>query len=143
MRLLKKFEEEDGYFTIEAAIVGSMACFLVLFVMVAGIYFYDVGTATSYLYEEMAELSVQTDTIQTQSSNFYKATLTERLVTARILECKISTKSSYIVGQIRLSVAFPIPMVTEWMGKVWENKITVRMEQGMTADKIRRWTVLE
>ena len=47
-----------GYFTIEAAFIGSLTCFLVITFWLIAVYLFDLGCVDSYLKEQTALLSV-------------------------------------------------------------------------------------
>lgn len=134
---------EEGYFTLEAAVIGSISCFLILFVLVVSVYFYDVGVSASYIKEVVAQLSLDTDGENTKTEKLYKNELKKRLVLAQIKECQITVKSNIIVGKVCVAVKFPIPVISKWLGETWKNTVSVQMEKGNTTDRIRRWRMLE
>ncbi len=135
MQLLK---EEDGYFTVEATVIGSIACFLVLFVMVALCYFYDVGVTAAWLQENVAgrTLSMEEEKVEETSEQLKK-----RMILSKLEQCEITENNTKIVGKATIAVNFPIPLVRDWLGRSWNNQIEIQMEKGNAPDQIRKWMV--
>lgn len=129
--------EEEGYFTLEAAIIGSMTCFLMLFVLVALCYFYDVGVTAAWLQENVAGRTLEKEENGEKEEDYSQAK--KRLVLSEITNCKITENDTTIQGSASIAVKFPIPVVGDWLGKRWSNQIEIQMEKGNAPDQIRRW----
>lgn len=129
---------EEGYFTVEAAWIGSFSCVLFLFIMVVAVYFYDVGVVMASLQEDVAQMTLEEDA--TSSKEESKAR--QRVILTEIKEYSVTVKSNKITGTATLSVGFPIPILQDWLGKSWENQIQVQMEQADAPDYIRKCRLL-
>ena len=136
MQGIQFLTEEEGYFTVEATVIGSIACFLVLFVMVALCYFYDVGVTAAWLQENVAERTLSMEEEKEEESS---EQLKKRMILSKLEKCEITEKNTKIVGKATIAVNFPIPMVRDWLGRSWNNQIAIQMEKGNAPEQIRKW----
>lgn len=135
-------KSEGGYFTIEAAFIGSLTCFFVIAFWLIAIYLFDFGCVDSCLKEQAVILSVGEKEEQ-QKVQVTKEELEKSLLVASLDSFWVVRKGEQITGKARISVKIPIPIVGEWIGKKWTNSIVITMEQGNNKTKMRRWDQLE
>lgn len=146
--------EEEGYFTVEAAWIGSFSCILFLFIMVVTMYFYDVGVVTAALQEDVIQtIGEETSTSDEKSVNIKGTTkegtettkkgkafkAEQRVILSKIKEYSITTKGKTILGKATISVGFPIPVIQDWLGKTWEHQIQVQMEEQDAPNYLRKY----
>ena len=163
---------QDGYMTVEASLLIPAFIFCVLGVFLVSLYFYDLGTARSYLNESVVLIS---DVIKTngenETGNFFsdeletrsvtyllqqsypkqaekaKNLLTEKLkktlIVSKVNEMQFYAGQKKVTGRLCLSFQVPVPAIGEWIGKWWKNELTVTVENGNNAEQMRRWDQLE
>lgn len=166
------FENQKGYFTLEASFIVPITLFSTLGILLVGLYLYDLSVAKNFLNQEVAQI---TDTIKTNGKNDtgrfqqkelmnrslkyllqfsypekaaegkkrLKSILQTQLIVSKVTQISITAGQDKVTGKIRLSFAIPVPVIGELTGRVWKNEITVTMENGSQAEKMRRWDFLE
>lgn len=133
---------DGGYFTIEAAFIVSITCFLVISFWLIAIYIFDLGCVDSCLKEQAALFSVgemeEQNTVQAA-----KQELEKNLLAASLERFSVEYRGGQVIGNARISLNIPIPVIGGWLGKRWTNSITVTMEKGNNTTKMRKWDQLE
>lgn len=134
---------EEGYFTVEAAWITSFSCMLFLFIMVVTVYFYDVGVVTASLQEDMTKVILEEEELSAGETLSGGTAAKQRVIMSEIKEYHITLGTQKITGTAKVCVGFPIPILREWLGKVWENQIEIQIGQERAADYMRKHRIRE
>lgn len=168
----KLWNNQKGYFTVEASFLVPMAFFLVLGILYVSFYIYDLSVARNFLNQEVALITDTTKTngrvdtgkfkqknllnrsitymlkssYSTQASEgkkLLKKKLQKQLIVSKVSKLTIKAGQVYIKGSLTLSCSIPIPVIGNLIGKVWKNTVSVTMENGNQVEDMRRWEMLE
>lgn len=166
------WKNQGGYFTLEASMIVPIVLFGMIGIFLAGLYLYDLGTAYSFLNRETVLITDTIKTNgENDSGEFKEQVLCERSISYllqtsypdRANEAKKQLKQKLqnnlivskpnnisftagqkkVQGKMRLSFSIPVPVIGEWIGKVWSNRLEVTLENGNNAEQMRRWDFLE
>lgn len=165
-------DNHSGYFTVEASFIIPIVLFCVFGTLALLLYFYDLGTARSLLNQEAVQLSdvIKTDG-NIETGKFDQKTLVDRpltyllrsnypkkalegtknlknqlkgkLLVSKVNQIELMVGQDTITGKINLSYKVPVPIIGAWIGGAFQNELTVKIENGCNAEKMRRWDQLE
>lgn len=136
-------KNNGGYFTIEAVFIGTITCFLVMAFWLIALYLLDLGAADSYLKEQLTMLSAETVDAKQGFVGSNQNDLQKRLLVCDIDTFRVRRNGNSIYGEVQISMDFPIPIVGDWLGKRWKNRLSITLEKGNNQTKMRRWDQIE
>lgn len=142
MRIAVK-RNNGGYFTIEAVFISTITCFLVMAFWLIALYLLDLGAADSYLKEQLTMISAETVDAEQGFVGKDQNDLQKRLLVCDIDTFRVRRNGNNIYGEVEISMDFPIPMVGDWIGNRWKNRLSITLEKGNNQTKMRRWDQIE
>ena len=163
---------QSGYFTVEASLIVPIVLVCIFGTLAFLLYLYDLGTARSLLNQEAVQISdvIKTDG-NIESGRFDQKKLMDRpltyllcinypkkasegtanlkkqlkgkLLVSQADQIILKAQQNQITGKIHLSYKIPVPIIGDWIGRAFQNELTIQIETGSNAEKMRRWDQLE
>lgn len=166
------FKNQKGYFTLEASFIVPITLFSTVGILLVGLYLYDLSAAKNFLNQEVAQITDTIKTngkndtgqfeqkeLMNRSLNYLlqsaypkkaaegkkrlKNILQTQLIVSKATQLSVTAGQDKVTGKVRLSFIIPVPVIGGLTGRVWKNDITVTMENGSQAEKMRRWDCVE
>ena len=118
-------KEEAGYFTIEAAFLVPLIFLLVFAVMLSGLYICDLNQAKSFLNQRVTELSLNGEKYEGEAQAEDKNQLKRQLFVTSLTDFYIKKTESKVQGEVSLSMRPNVPVIGDWIGKVWTDTFSL------------------
>lgn len=141
--LICDFDGEEGYFTVEASYLVPILCFLILGIMLAGIYICDLNQAKSFLNQRVTELSRNEKEYLAADLSEDKIFLKGRMLLTEVADFSITKTDTKVEGHVELKMNLSIPLIGQWIGNAWRNSFSLSVDVGNNAEWMRRWDQLE
>ena len=138
-RIKEVWEEESGYFTLEAAFLVPLL-FLILFaVMLSGLYICDLNQAKSFLNRRVTELSIKEEDYDSHAYAEDKNQIRKMMFISQITDFSITQTEKQVKGSITLSMSPNVPVIGDWLGRLWTDSFSLCVDVGDNVDMLRRW----
>lgn len=134
---------EDGYFTVEASFLVPMVCFLVVGVMMIGIYLCDLNLAKSFLNRRVSEVASREADYEIEDQKKDQEWLEKQLFFTKIDNFSITRTDSKAKGEVELQMDLAVPLVGSWMGNLWKDSFFYSEDVCDQVEWMRRWDQLE
>lgn len=140
---IRGIDGEEGYFTVEASYLVPVLCFLILGIMLAGIYICDLNQAKSFLNRRVTELSRNEEEYLAADLSEDKIFLKSRMLLTEVADFSITKTETKVEGYVELKMNLSIPLIGQWIGNAWRNSFSLSVDVGNNAEWMRRWDQLE
>ena len=140
----KVWGAEEGYFTVEATFLVTMAFLLVSVVVLTALYICDLNQAKGFLNQRVIELSLDGDSSYgSESLSEDKSRIRQQLFITKITDFLITKTEKQVKGKLSLSMKINIPMIGDGFGSIWTDTFSLTVNIGDNVEMMRRWEQLE
>lgn len=134
---------EEGYFTLEAAFLVPIVCFLGIGILMLALYLCDMNQAKTYLQCAVSALAGDNEESCLEKRKEAEVWLKENLFVSRVESFSFSQTETKAKGEITICMNLNIPMVDVWMGKQWKNTFSFSVNRKKPVEQMRRWDQIE
>ena len=139
----KIWEEEEGYFTLEASFLVTFVFLLLFAVILSGLYICDLNQAKSFLNQRVTELSSDKEPYDSNALSEDKKQIESQLFVTGLTEFDIGKTDKQVEGSIGLSMRISLPMIGKWFGQLWTDRFCLCVDVGNATERLRRWNQIE
>ena len=135
----ESWKREDGYFTMEASFLITMVFLLTSVILMTGLYICDLNQAKSYLNQRVTELSLEEEEYEKERLSEDINRLRQQLFVTKITDFLIIKTEKQVSGEVSLSLKMNLPIIGDWIGKLWTDNFSLTVNVSDNVEMMRRW----